>query len=86
MTTKIRIEFNSEGFKELLQSEGMRKLVSDNAKAIQQRAGGDEAGYSEHEYMGGYGQGRWVGTVEAATEEARRDEAENKTLTKAVTG
>lgn len=86
MATKVRIEFNSEGFRELLQSDGIRKLISDNAKAIQQRAGGDEAGYSEHEYLGGYGGGRWVATVDTATEEAKRDEAENKTLTKAVTG
>lgn len=86
MAKKVRIEFNTEGFRELLQSSEVKGLVEEHTNAILDRAGGEEAGFSASVWEAGYGGGRWAGTVRTASYDAARAEATDKTLTKAVTG
>lgn len=83
MATKMRIEWNSEGFKSILTSAGTKALVDSAAQSIAAKCG---EGYEAKSFMGGFGGGRYVGAVHASTQEAREDEAENKTLEKAVNG
>lgn len=83
MATKLRIEWLSDGFKEILTSAGTQSLVSNAAQRIADRCG---EGYTAKTFMGGFGGGRHVGVVHASTHAARLDEAENKTLEKAVNG
>ena len=77
----IRIEFNSQGFKEILTSENMKQLVQDTADEIQSRVGD---GFYSHTAYGGYGGGRWIGFVGTETQEAMKAEAENKVLSGAI--
>lgn len=86
MATKLKIEFNTEGFSELLQSAEVKQLVEENAQEIANRAGGSEAGFEPSVYMSTFGGGRWKGSVWASTPDAMIDEAANKTLSKAVIG
>ena len=86
MAKRVRIEFNTEGFRELLQSNEVKGLVEEHANAILDRAGGEEEGFSASVWEAGYGGGRWAGTVRTASYDAARAEATDKTLTKAVTG
>ena len=79
--SKARLEFISQGFHDLLCSNEMRELVDGHGQDITATAG---EGFQRHTFMGGYGGGRWVCTVRAATPEAVRAEATDKTLTKAV--
>lgn len=86
MAKRVRIEFNTEGFRQLLQSDEVKGLVEENTNAILERAGGEDAGFSANVYEAGYGGGRWAGTVRTASYDAAKAEAADKTLTKAVTG
>ena len=86
---EIKIEFISEGFKQILNSEGAKALVEGKAEEICPRAnanvGGIETdGYRVTVMKGGYGGGRWIAHVQAADYAAAAAEAENKALTKAV--
>ena len=80
MASKTHIEFIDQGFREILSSSGTKTCVESVAQSIQAKAGnGFEA---ETSY---YGQGhRWMGFVHTTNRESMKDEAENKTLTKAV--
>lgn len=83
---KVRIVFNSPGFREILLSEGTKELVETTAQDIADRAnansGGD--GFEASTIVGGYGGGRYIGFVTATTEEAMKAEAENGALTGAI--
>lgn len=81
--TKIRIELNRDGFKELLNSSEVTDLVKEHAEKIADRCGD---GYESKTYRGSYGGGRVLATVRPVTLDALKDEAENKTLEKAVHG
>ena len=81
--TKIRIELNRDGFKELLNSSEVTELVKEHAEKIANRCGD---GYEAKTYSGSYGGGRVLATVRPTTLDALIDEAENKTLEKAVHG
>lgn len=86
---EIKIEFNSDGFRQLLESDGVRELVQSTADEICERAnanvGGIETeGYKTTVMRGAYGGGRWIAHVQAADYAAAAAEAENKALTKAV--
>lgn len=86
---EIKIEFNSDGFKQLLNSDGVRAMVQSKAEEICARAnanvGGIETdGYKTTVMQGNYGGGRWIAHVQAADYAAAVAEAENKSLTKAV--
>lgn len=84
----INIKFNSAGFKEILCSGGVQGVVKDATEAIQARAdannrrGGD--GFRSHVWMGGYGGGRWVGSVTTTDRKSRIAEAEDKALSRAL--
>lgn len=89
MGTQTKIKFNSQGFKEILCSDGVKNLVTEQTSIIQDRAnannrrGGD--GFDAHVWMGGYGGGRWVGSVTTTDRKSKIAEAEDKALSRAVT-
>ncbi len=94
MIQSVKLEFNSEGFREILLSEGVRDLVAEEAEKIASRANANltdskSEGYEAEVFQGammskyGYG-GRWVGSVRAIDSRASADEAENKSLSRAV--
>ena len=88
MTTQIKLEFVSQGFKEILESDGVKGLVESATETIKQRADsditGESEGFSASVYKGNYGGGRWVGMVHTTDYESKRAESEDKSLTKAV--
>lgn len=75
---KYRIELNSEGVRELLQSGEMMAVCRSLADGIAGRAG---TGYQVTTYTG---KTRVNASVMAVTEEAMRDNLKNNTLLKAV--
>ena len=81
MANEVKIEFNSDGFRQILMSEGVKSVVLSEAEKIQTKANdnGDEH-FSAKAWTGGYGGGRWVASA-FATQKA---ESEHKALTKAV--
>lgn len=84
--SEVRIEFISKGFKEILESEGTRNIVSQTAESISSKAnsnyGGD--GFQASVIKGNYGGGRWVGFVNATDKESLIAETEDKALTGAI--
>lgn len=88
MGTQTRIKFISQGFKEILCSNGVQNLVTEQTSIIQNRAnanntrGGD--GFSANVWMGAYGGGRWVGSVTTTDRKSKVAEAEDKALSRAV--
>lgn len=87
----IRLEFNSEGFKELLCSPEIQAEVESAAKGIQTRATANanlsekSSGYYMRTVQGSTA-GRWLGFVGATDHESLIAESEYKALTKAVNG
>lgn len=89
MATQMRIEFDSNGFREVLESGEVNALVAGQAAEIQARANANTGqfkteGFGTKVLKGGYGGGRWIAHVFAIDYGARAAEAENKALTKAV--
>lgn len=88
MSVKVRMEFNSAGFKEVLESDGVRAAVDEIGQEIASRANanisGESDGFEVRTQIGGYGGGRWVSFVTASDFEASKEEAEDKVLTRAV--
>ena len=93
--TDIKITFKSEGFREILMGEGVKALVSEETEKIALKANSnltdpDSEGFGAEVFQGsmmskyGYG-GRWVGRVAAMDYKASADEAEMKSLSRAVT-
>jgi len=87
----IRIEFNSDGFKQLLMSDETRSLISGHVDAIKARAdanlnGAESQGFSARTIQSGWGGGRWVGFVGTTDMATMIAESEDKALTKAVHG
>lgn len=84
MPTKVRIELNTKGIRDLLCSEPIAKECEKAAKDIADRAGdGFEVKPTR---MLNFGGGRVGYAVYTDTYEARLAEAEDKTLSKAVRG
>lgn len=86
---EMKIEFLSAGFKEILMSDGVRSILAQKGDEICARANAnltesDSDGYKVTTMPGNYGGGRWVTYVQATDFLAALDEAENKSLTKAV--
>lgn len=85
----IRLQFNSNGFKQILLSEGCHNLVEATASQICEKAnanntrGGD--GFRATTQVGGYGGGRWIGFVTATDAKASAAQSEDKALTGALT-
>lgn len=85
-----KIEFVSEGFRQILTSAGTQELVQGIATQIQTEANAgiteESEGFSANVIVGGYGGGRYVGFVTAIDDKASAAEAEEKVLTRAVHG
>lgn len=84
----VRIEFNSEGFRQILFSEGTRQVVSDTAETICAEANANNArggtGFESSTIPGGYGGGRYIGFVKTTDNASMVAESEDKALTRAV--
>lgn len=78
--SKVKIELNSEGIKELLHSEGIRAALAEAGERVQARAGdGYDAFPVEMP-------GRSIVRVSATTSAARKDNSDNNTLVRALFG
>ena len=88
MATNIRLEFISDGFKQILESDGVRELVQETADNIKDRANANNArggqGFESNVIQGNYGGGRWIGFVKSTDRESDIAESEDKALTGAV--
>ena len=94
MAKQIRLEFLSEGFKEILTGAGVQNLVAEATQKIQAQANAnanavgelddDSEGFSAKTWLGGFGGGRWVGSVSTTDHSTMVAEAENKALSRAV--
>ena len=92
MAKQIRLEFLSEGFKEILTGAGVQNLVAEATQKIQAQANANAAGeldddsevFSAKTWLGGFGGGRWVGSVSTTDHSTMVAEAENKALSRAV--
>ncbi len=88
MAGQAKIEFISDGFRQILLSDGVRDLVQQTADEIKDRADANiseaSEGFSSKVWQGGYGGGRWVGSVTTTDATSMAAEAEDKALSKAV--
>lgn len=92
----IKLTFNSAGFREILLGDGVRSVVASateqitanaNANLTDDKSEGYEGDVVQSPRMSGYANGgRWVGFVRCADYRAAADEAENKSLSRAVLG
>lgn len=84
-----RIEFNSQGFREILLSEGCRDLVIEVTDEIAIKANNNNErggeGFNASVQVGGYGGGRWIGFVGSTDKEGSIAQAEDLVLTRALT-
>ena len=87
---QMRLEFNSDGFKEILCSDGVHGLVDSTTEKIKAKAdagiNGDSEGFRASSMLGNYGGGRWVGFVSTTDNATMIAESEGKALSKAVSG
>ena len=83
-----RIEFQSEGFRQILTSQGCHDAVQSVADGIKDRADGNNArggeGFRSNVEIGNYGGGRWIGFVSTTDRASMIAEAEDKALTRAI--
>lgn len=83
-----RIVFNSEGFREILLSEGCHGLVASVTEDIAAKANANNDrggnGFSSSTEVGGYGGGRWIGFVTATDKKASAAQSEDQALTRAL--
>ena len=88
MGQQTKIKFISKGFKEILCSEGVQNLVTEVTSNIQDKANANNTrggkGFKANIWMGGYGGGRWVGSVNTTDRKSKIAEAEDKALSRAV--
>ena len=84
-----RIVFNSEGFREILLSEGCHELVTNVTEEIADKANANNDrggnGFNASTQVGGYGGGRWIGFVTATDNKAAAAQSEDQALTRALT-
>lgn len=84
-----KIEWNDAGFKAIVNCENTRKLIDDYASEVEARANANapanSKGFKKHTIKGYYAGGRWVSFVTSEDRAAAKSEAENKSLSKAVT-
>lgn len=76
--TKVRVELNRAGVRELLRSPEMKAVVTKYADAVLKRCG---SGYERDAYTG---KNRVNSMVRAKSKKAKRENAENNTLLKAL--
>lgn len=76
--SKVKVELNTKGVRQLLKSHEMKNIVGDIAQNIANGAG--EGYESDIKYMGT----RVIASAYTATEKAMKDNKKNNTLRKAV--
>lgn len=85
---EVKIQFISDGFRQILQSEGVESVVRSAAETIRANANanldGPSEGYTVSTWMGSYGGGRWIGSVTGADNAANKAESEYKALSGGV--
>lgn len=85
----IRLQFNSEGFRQILLSEGCRNVVEKTTAEICEKANGNNArggnDFRATVQAGGYGGGRYIGFVTATDEKASAAQSEDQALLRALT-
>jgi hypothetical protein len=91
MAVKMRLEFNSAGFREILCSQNCADIVDKAGERIADEASAavpylNSEGYNYHPARLSYGGGRAGGYIHGADYLAHKAEAQYKTLTKAVHG
>ena len=83
-----RIVFNSNGFRQLLLSDGVRELVQSTAEEICDKANGNNTrggeGFVVRTQVGGYGGGRYIAFVSSTDKNSLIAESEDKALTGAL--
>ena len=83
-----RLVFNSDGFRQILQSDGVHDLVQQTAEEIAEKANANNTrggqGFEARTQIGGYGGGRYIGFVTTADNKAKIAESEDKALTRAL--
>ena len=83
-----RIVFNSDGFRQLLLSDGVRELVQSTAEEICDKANGNNTrggeGFVVRTQVGGYGGGRYIAFVSSTDKNSFIAESEDKALTGAL--
>lgn len=88
MGANMHIKFISEGFRQILMSDGTRALVESQANAIRDAANatinGESEGFEVTVMQGNYGGGRWVAFVQTTDYESMKAESEYKALTGAI--
>ena len=87
MSAEIQIEFFSEGFRQILMSEGTKNVVTSAAQKIQAEANSavsNSEGFSANTWVGNYGGGRYVASVTSIDRAAATAESERQVLSKAV--
>ena len=77
----VRFKFKSGGFAAVLNSPGVRGEITRRTNAIAEAAGD---GFDGDVIDGSYGGGRPIGIVRTANTSARRAEAKDKKLSKAI--
>lgn len=84
----IRLVFNSDGFRQILQSDGVHDLVQQTAEEIAEKANANNTrggqGFEARTQIGGYGGGRYIGFVTTSDNKAKIAESEDKALTRAL--
>ena len=94
--SQMRLVFNSDGFRQILTSEGCHALIQSTTDQIREKAVANYAatapdsvdaseGITSSTMIGGYGGGRWLGFVSTANDHAAAAEANDKILTRAAT-
>lgn len=84
----VRLVFNSDGFRQILQSDGVHDLVQQTAEEIAEKANANNTrggqGFEARTQIGGYGGGRYIGFVTTTDNKAKIAESEDKALTRAL--
>ena len=81
MASKVRFEFDSKGFREILHYQEVKELVDDTGRRLAADAG---EGYEYKSAELGYGGGRVGGFVYTNDYAAMVDNAVNKTLERVI--
>ncbi len=88
MAKQIKLEFKSEGFRQILTGSGVQGVVQSATEKICANANAnlseESEGFSSHVWQGNYGGGRWIGSVSTTDLASQRAESEDKALSKAV--
>ena len=88
MTVSTRLEFISEGFRQILLSDGCHELVSSITEEIAEKANANNdrggEGFASSVQVGGYGGGRWIGFVGTQDNKGCIAESEDLALTRAL--